>query len=56
MNIDYSKLNDKIVKQAYTNFNLTDEQKQRLFNNKIARAVEALELRKTSPIYHQIED
>ena len=56
MNIDYSKLNDQIVRQAYTDFTLTDEQKQRLFSNKISRAVEALELRKTSPIYHQIED
>lgn len=40
MNIDYSKLNDQIVKQAYDHNSafLTDEQKQKLFQNKIDRA------------------
>ena len=40
MDIDYSKLNDRIVKQAYdasTAF-LTDAQVQKLFQNKIDRA------------------
>lgn len=52
--IDYSKLNDRIVEQACNvdNLLLTDELKTRLFQNKIARAVEALESRKTSPIFH----
>ena len=40
MNIDYEKLNDQIVKQAWdhTSAFLTDAQKQRLFKNKIDRA------------------
>ena len=40
MTIDYTKLNDQIVRQAYdhTWFFLTEAQKQRLFQNKIDRA------------------
>ncbi len=40
MTIDYSKLNDQIVKQAYdhTSAFLTEAQKQKLFQNKIDRA------------------
>jgi len=40
MSIDYSKLNDQIVKQAYdhTSAFLTEAQKQKLFQNKIDRA------------------
>jgi len=40
MSIDYTKLNDQIVKQAYDHISafLTEEQKQRLFQNKIDRA------------------
>jgi hypothetical protein len=40
MSIDYTKLNDHIVKQAYdyTQAFLTEAQKQRLFQNKIDRA------------------
>ena len=40
MTIDYTKLNDQIVKQAYdhTSAFLTENQKQRLFQNKIDRA------------------
>jgi hypothetical protein len=40
MDIDYTKLNDQIVKQAYdaTSAFLTEAQKQRLFQNKIDRA------------------
>jgi hypothetical protein len=40
MSIDYSKLNDQIVKQAYdhTSAFLTEAQKQQLFQNKIDRA------------------
>ncbi len=53
--IDYSKLNDRIVRQA-TEFTLSEEEKQQLFKNKISRVAEALELRKTNPVYHQIED
>ena len=42
MNIDYTKLNKRIVEQAVesakTHYELTEEQKQRLFQNKIERA------------------
>jgi hypothetical protein len=42
MNIDYTKLNKRIVEQAVeaakTHYGLTEEQKQRLFQNKIERA------------------
>jgi len=40
MSIDYEKLNDQIVKQAWdhTSVFLNEAQKQRLFQNKIDRA------------------
>ena len=40
MSIDYEKLNDQIVKQAYdaSSAFLTEAQRQRLFANKIERA------------------
>jgi hypothetical protein len=40
MSIDYTKLNDQVVKQAWdhTTAFLTEAQKQRLFQNKIDRA------------------
>ena len=58
MNIDYTKLNDRIVKQAteIPGFALSEEQKQQLFQSKYDRAVIAMESRKTNPVYHQIED
>jgi hypothetical protein len=56
MDTDYSKLSDRIVKQAYdvSNLTLTEEMKTRLFQNKIRRAAEMIAARDT--IYHQIED
>ena len=56
MKIDYTKLNDRIVKQAFdaTSAFLTEEQKQKLFQNKIDRAQQMIESRAT--VYHQIED
>ena len=44
--IDFSKLNEQIVKQAFAKWVLTDEQKQRLFKDKIDRAKELVEARK----------
>ena len=40
MSIDYEKLNDQIVRQAYdaSSAFLTEAQRQRLFQNKIDRA------------------
>ena len=55
---DYSKLNDRIVKQAYevSNLVLTNEMKVRLFQNKIERAKAMLESQRKESVYFQIED
>jgi hypothetical protein len=47
MDIDYTKLNDQIVKQAYdaTSAFLTEAQRQKLFQNKIDRAAVMLKAR-----------
>ena len=52
---DYTKLNDRIVQQAYklSNMTLSEELKTRLFKNKIDRAVEMLEARKLSPTFYK---
>lgn len=56
MTIDYSKLNDRVVKQAWevSNLALTEEMKTRLFQNKIQRAKEMIQARDI--VYYQIED
>ena len=53
---DYTKLNDRIVRQAWevSNLTLTEEMKTRLFQNKIRRATEMIQARDV--VYHQIED
>ena len=55
MQTDYSKLNDRIVKQAYevSNLVLTNDMKVRLFQNKIDRARVELEARQLSPVLYQ---
>ena len=57
MKIDYTKLNDRIVEQAYelSNMTLSEELKTRLFQDKIRRAAEMIQAR-NSVVYHQIED
>lgn len=47
MEIDYTKLNDRIVKQAWNASSafLTEAQKQKLFQNKIDRAAIMLKAR-----------
>ena len=45
MTIDYTKLNQQIVKQAIGNLVLTEEMKQRLFEDKIERAKAELKSR-----------
>jgi len=57
MKIDYTKLNDRIVEQAYelSNMTLTEELKTRLFQDKIRRATEMIQAR-DRVVYHQIED
>jgi hypothetical protein len=56
MDIDYKKLNNRVVRQAWevSNLTLTEEMKTRLFQNKIRRAAEMLQARDV--VYHQIED
>lgn len=56
MTIDYTKLNDRIVKQAYdySSAFLTKTQKEKLVQNKINRAEAMLKAR--DQVYHQIED
>jgi hypothetical protein len=55
---DYSKLNDRIVRQAWevSNLLLTEEMKTRLFENKIRRAAEMIQARERDTVYFQIED
>ena len=45
MTIDYTRLNQQIVKQAIGNLVLTEEMKQRLFEDKIRRAKAELKSR-----------
>jgi len=55
---DYTKLNDRIVRQAYeaSHFVLTEELKTRFFQEKIQRATEMLEARNIDTVYRQIKD
>ena len=57
MKIDYTKLNDRVVEQAYelSNMTLSEELKTRMFQDKIQRAAEMIQAR-NSVVYHQIED
>ena len=57
MKIDYTKLNDRIIEQAYelSNMTLSEELKTRMFQDKIRRATEMIQAR-NSVVYHQIED
>jgi hypothetical protein len=54
---DYTKLNGRIVRQAWevSNLTLSEEMKTRLFQNKIRRAAEMIQAR-DRVVYHQIED
>ena len=56
--IDYTKLNDRIVKQAFdiSQMTLSEELKTRLFQDKIRRAAEMIKAREIATVYHQIED
>lgn len=58
MKTDYSKLNDRIVEQAYnaSNMTLTAEMKAKLFQNKIDRAQAMIAAREKEAVYFQIED
>jgi len=53
-NIDYDKLNDKIVEQAYRYSGLTADQVAALYEAKVARAKALYQA--LSQVHHQIED
>ena len=55
---DFTKLNDRIVKQAweFSNLTLTEELKAQLLQDKIRRAAEALQVREQSPVYFKVKD
>ena len=57
MQTDYTKLNDRIVEQAWevSNLTLSEELKTRLFQNKINRAIEMIEARKLSPAFYKAD-
>ena len=57
-NIDYSKLNDRIVKQAYTASGIKPADLGKIYEAKVARAQAMIEARAMAAktIYHQIED
>jgi hypothetical protein len=55
MQTDYTKLNDRIVKQAYelSNLVLTNDMKVRLFQNKIDRAKQMIQAR--AAVYYKTD-
>ena len=55
---DYSKLNTRIVRQAweFNNLTLNEELKTKLLQDKIRRAAEMIQAREIKTVYHQIED
>ena len=57
MKIDYTKLNDRIVEQAYelSNMTLSEELKTRMFQDKIRRAAEMIEARQLSPAFYKTD-
>jgi hypothetical protein len=57
MDIDYTKLNNRVVQQAWevNNLTLTEEMKTRLFQNKLRRAAEMLQAREQG-VYFKIEN
>ena len=55
--IDYTKLNDKIVRQAYAFSGLTPKDLEDLYRAKTARAEALIKARlQRAEVYHQIED
>jgi hypothetical protein len=49
--IDYTKLNNQIVKQSYDNFILTNEKLQELYKGKFERAQAQVEAQKRIPVF-----
>jgi hypothetical protein len=55
---DFTKLNDRIVQQAweFSNLTLTEELRTQLLQDKIRRAAEALQAREQSPMHFKVKD
>jgi 23S rRNA pseudoU1915 N3-methylase RlmH len=55
---DYSKLNDRIVRQAweFSNLTLSEELKTKLLQDKIRRAADMIQAREQGPAYFKVKD
>ena len=55
---DFTKLNDRIVRQAweFSNLTLSEELKTRLFQDKIRRAVDMIQAREQSSVHFKVKD
>ena len=55
---DYTKLNDRIVKQAweFSNLTLNEELKTKLFQDKMRRAAEMIQARENNPVYFKVDN
>jgi hypothetical protein len=58
MQTDYTKLNNRIVRQAweYSNLVLNEELKIKLLQDKIFRAAEMIRARENTPAYFKVKD
>jgi hypothetical protein len=54
---DFTKLNDRIVQQAweFSNFTLNEELKTKLFQDKIRRAADMIRAREQEPVYFKVK-
>ena len=55
---DFTKLNNRIVRQAweFSNLTLNEELKIKLFQDKIRRAAEMIQARENNPVYFKVKD
>ena len=55
---DFTKLNDRIVRQAweFSNLTLNEELKNKLFQDKVRRAADMIQAREQSPAYFKVKD
>ena len=55
---DFTKLNDRIVRQAweFSNLTLNEELKTKLLQDKIRRAADMIRAREQSPVYFKVKD
>ena len=55
---DFTKLNNRIVRQAweFSNLTLSEELKTKLLQDKIRRAVDMIQARENNPAYFKVKD